>query len=61
MALMRFPELENVLTQYYPLLNCDGWVTDEFVETGDISYETECDNFPVLLDDLTLYLEAVFW
>ncbi len=55
-----FPELEVILRQFYPLLDSNGWVENEFEETGEKTYEIECDNFPVQIDDLTLYLEAVF-
>jgi len=61
MAIKHFPTLEGVLKSYYPFLDTDGWIEDEFPETGDTSFETECDNFPVAVETQTLYLEAVFY
>ena len=61
MTLKHFPDLERILKSYYPLFETTGWIEDEFPETGDTSYETECDNFPVSVESLTLYLEAVFY
>jgi len=47
LALKHFPTLERVLKSSYPFLDTEGWIEDEFPETGDTSYETECDNFPI--------------
>ncbi len=60
MSSKRLPELEGILKLFYPLFDSGGWVENEFEETGEKTYEIECDNFPIQMGDLTLYLEAVF-